>query len=799
MPKPTQQVLVGSLAVLWLVLSISPALCQDSNSQAIHLSISQLKEDLDGDYVPDRLGGRFLVEGYATMEPRRPPPAFGLVMMEPRRSPPIGRGDWLVTTIEDGTAGVRLLARGSAALVDVHVGSWVAATGILVHRGGSEILVVDDIEVSQRNSEVQPTPALVSDVSSETFMHRLVELQGNLRDYDAFKTQAVLEDRSGSVPVWITPRMMMDPDFASHVRDGGFVTLVGIVGQADRTPPYDSAYWVAPRDPDDFSWASTFPMVEVLAVLLILSVVAGIISFAYQRGALRRARKLEILSDDLRQSQQDLKASSAEYKALFEDDAVARFVLDSNRKFKRWNRAFELFLQRRSDEILGKSVHEILPDVAQSSPTEIAEGYPEQVEVRVTVADGKSNVGLLTLASSAEKQQPGLRGSIVDVTKRKELEIKLVNTQKMQAVGRLGGGIAHDVNNMLSVILGNTDLVLSNGPFDRNVSDRLEEIRVAAERSARLTRQLLTIARRDVAQREVLGINDVIREMMPVLQREAGIDVELVVCLAEDLPDVYAALPQIEQVLLNLMANAREAMPDGGSVSLETAQILGENRQTDQVSLVLADNGMGMDADILDRAFEPFFSTKENGNGLGLSTVYGIVTQIGGTISCQSEPMQGTTFKILLPATTEPRAESTPPVEIKTEEKLAHTVLLAEDDQSVRYIVRGVLEKEGCTVIEAINGEDALRTFEKDPSLFDVVVTDIVMPIIGGWELGKRLNALRPDLPIVFMSGYVENAEARRKLREGTDVFIQKPFRTTALAEALKTALASRRSAPKKK
>jgi CheY-like chemotaxis protein len=287
----------------------------------------------------------------------------------------------------------------------------------------------------------------------------------------------------------------------------------------------------------------------------------------------------------------------------------------------------------------------------------------------------------------------------------------------------------------------------------------------------------------------VLDLNEVVREMAPLFRRVIGTDIELVTLLHDEAPKILMDLAQMEQVLLNLLVNAAEAMPKGGKVMVEVVRVKGEGGEPDQTCIRVGDTGIGMDQGTLSRVFDPFFSTKDGGTGLGLSTVYGVVTKAGGEVSASSMPGEGSNFELCFPpAEAEIEEEGRKAVRIETR-VLDHTVLVAEDETALRALVRKVLEKAGCKVFEAENGEEALRLFTQDSSRFDGAVTDIVMPILGGWELAEQIRQRSPDFPIVFISGYADRESIRYRLRAESDIFLQKPFRPEELVRAMALAL----------
>ena len=376
-------------------------------------------------------------------------------------------------------------------------------------------------------------------------------------------------------------------------------------------------------------------------------------------------------------------------------------------------------------------------------------------------------------------------GSMIDLTERNRLEGELRQAQKMEAVGKLAGGIAHDFNNLLTVIASYADLMLHDLPAPNPVRDDVEEIRKAASRASSLTRQLLAFGRRQVLQPRDVDLNEIVADLEKMLRRTIGEDVDLVANPGRDLPRVFADPGQIEQVLMNLVLNARDAMPKGGRLTIETRSR--RRAGVDEVVLVVSDTGVGMDAETQRRIFEPFFTTKAGlGSGLGLATVHGIVSQTGGRISVDSTPGGGATFYVTLPVAVGESVAETPPAAAPAAREGTGTVLLVEDEDAVRAIARRGLERFGYSVIEASNGQGALDILA-DPSVeVDVLLTDLLMPVMGGRELAQNLGGRIPQSRIVFMSGYAEEDMFPEEVLTEESGFLEKPFTVDQLVEAVR-------------
>src|SRR5271155_3303689 len=395
-----------------------------------------------------------------------------------------------------------------------------------------------------------------------------------------------------------------------------------------------------------------------------------------------------------------------------------------------------------------------------------------------------------------------------DVTERRALEQQLRQSQKMEAVGRLAGGIAHDFNNLLMVISGYSEFLLDRLGPDPALRGPAQEIAGASQRASSLTRQLLAFSRKQMLAPKILDLNGVVTENLKMLTRVIGEDIDLVMVPAWALGAVRADAGQIEQVIMNLAVNARDAMPSGGRLTIETSNIsLDEDyarlhaplRPGDYVMLAISDTGFGMDSETQSHIFEPFFTTKgPKGTGLGLSTVYGIVKQSGGYVWVYSEPGKGTSFKIYLPRVAE-RAESaqvvSPAATAFTEpaftERGTETILLAEDEANLRYLARQFLEKQGYKVIEAADGAVAVQIAVAHKGVIHLLLTDVIMPGMNGRELAQRITEIRPNTKVLYMSGYTENVIGHNGMLDAGVRLLQKPFTLRDLMSKVREVLDS--------
>jgi PAS domain S-box-containing protein len=391
-------------------------------------------------------------------------------------------------------------------------------------------------------------------------------------------------------------------------------------------------------------------------------------------------------------------------------------------------------------------------------------------------------------------------GTVEEITERKRLEEHLRHALKMEAVGRLAGGVAHDFNNLLTVIQGHSEILQQLPDLPARAFRSTEAIEKAARTAASVTRQLLAFSRMQVIEPKMLDLNLVLAEMGKILPRLIREDIELQIKPAASLGTVLADEGQIEQVIMNLVINARDAMPEGGKLIIETRNVeLDQKYASGHPSavpgrfamLAVSDSGQGMDPERQARIFEPFFTTKElgKGTGLGLATVYGIVKQSSGCIWVYSELGLGTTFKIYLPQIEKPAAEATQPDAALSVSPGTETILLAEDQDDIRALAVEALKSHGYTILQASNGSEALEIAERHQGTLDLVVTDIVMPKMGGRELAECLKRRLPKIKVLFTSGYTEYCAREQRMLDGSIFFLQKPFSLTILLRKVRDAL----------
>jgi signal transduction histidine kinase/CheY-like chemotaxis protein len=397
---------------------------------------------------------------------------------------------------------------------------------------------------------------------------------------------------------------------------------------------------------------------------------------------------------------------------------------------------------------------------------------------------------------------------VLDLTERRRAEERLRQAERIEAVGQLAGGMAHEANNQMSVVLGAASFILAREDLPDPVRQDVEYIRQAAERTASITHQLLAFSRRQVLQPQVVHLNSVLTKLEPILRRTLTEQQTLTIHVATDVAPIRADPAQLDQVLLNLTINARDAMPEGGMLTMEIREvILSRGYAKDRpgtaivpgryTALIVSDTGHGMDQQTMGHLFEPFFTTKAlgMGSGLGLAMVYGIVKQSGGYIWAYSEPNLGTTFKLYFPALSESAAEPAAPASEEPVNAAGGTVLVAEDDPLVRGMICRSLTEAGFTVVEAANGRQALDQATAAGPL-DALLTDLAMPEIGGRELARQLRELNPRLPVLFISGYTDDEVMRRGLLDSGATFLEKPFSPDVLARKVLQMLDANQSRP---
>jgi PAS domain S-box-containing protein len=515
------------------------------------------------------------------------------------------------------------------------------------------------------------------------------------------------------------------------------------------------------------------------------------------QGIIRDITSRKRAEETLRREKQFSDAAIGSLPGLF-------YLFDENGRFIRWNRNIEHVSGFSSAEIARMSPLDFFKGedrrlVKQTIEKVLTWGYAS-VEADFVGKDGTRTPYLFTGKLLTLDETRCIIGTAVDLVERRRLEMQLRQSQKMEAIGQLAGGVAHDFNNVLTVILSNAELLLRGlGPEDPR-QDELTDIRQAAQRAAALTRQLLAFSRKQVRKPRVLSLNAVVSSIEKMLARLIGEDVELLTSLESSLWLIEVDQGQLEQIIMNLAVNARDAMPEGGKLSIETGNVEVDEKFARAhypivpgryAVLTVSDTGTGMDSETRSRVFEPFFTTKKmgEGTGLGLSTVYGIVKQSSGFIWAYSEPGEGTTFKIYFPETLPPEEVTSQQQQDEQVEVEAETVLLVEDEESVRGLARRILLDEGYRVLEADSAVEALKVSMAHEGPIELLVTDLVMPELNGRELAERMAPKRPDMRMLFMSGYTDHAVLRGVPVPLQQNFLQKPFTPESLIRKVREVL----------
>jgi two-component system cell cycle sensor histidine kinase/response regulator CckA len=532
---------------------------------------------------------------------------------------------------------------------------------------------------------------------------------------------------------------------------------------------------------------------------------SAIIAFALIAGLL--ALFLDRFGTAFRSSLAALAHNYSLLSAVIEGTPDAVYVKDSHGRYLMINSAGAHMLGLAVQEVIGKDDTALFgtdtaPQIREDERSLVESGEMRQYEDSATV-NGVTRSYLATKGPYRDQQGTvmGLIGISRDITEHKRLEMQLLQSQKMESIGQLAGGIAHDFNNMLSAVIGFIGSAQDQLPPDSPAQHDLAVAESAAWRAAGLTRQLLAFARKQIVEPHVLNLNEIIVEIDKLLRRLIGEDIELVSLPAADLGQIKADPGQIEQVIANLVVNARDAMPDGGRVTIETANSVLDATYArqhvgvtpgDYVMLAVSDTGSGMDAEIQQRIFEPFYTTKEvgKGTGLGLATCYGIVKQHGGNIWVYSEVGHGTTFKVYLPRVYEAADTRSGSADDAPMPRGTETVLLVEDEPLVREVASHILHEQGYSVLEAGNGEEALgivREYAGAP--IALLVTDVVMPQMGGKALAEQVMCVYASIKVLFISGYATDAIVHHgRLEPGTNI-LSKPFTPAAFARKVREVL----------
>jgi PAS domain S-box-containing protein len=691
---------------------------------------------------------------------------------------------------------------------------WVLENVTLIDDGESQLIqgTLVDITERKRSERLQAALYRISDCANR--VHDLKELYRALHEIVAELMYApnlyiALLDADGetlSFPYFVDAS---DPSPVSRKLGRGLTEYVLWTGRpllADfpKIRELERHKEIEPIGPDCVDWLG--------APLRSGNKMFGVIAVQSYDPAMRHSeRDQEILtylsqhvSTAIERSQQReaLRASEARHRSLIESAVYGMYRSTTEGRFLDVNPALVNLLGYSSAEELmaveiARDIYIEPEDRAKAIEEYAATGSLANKEVHWKRKDGRPII--VRLSGSAfgnDHGETGFEMIAEDVTERRLLEEQLRQAQKMEAVGRLAGGVAHDFNNLLTVIKGYSELMLEELDCADPLRTEVDEIKKAADRAASLTRQLLAFSRQQVLAPKVLDLNSVVQNMDKLLRRLLGEDVVLSSVLGADLGRVKADPGQIEQVIMNLAVNARDAMPNGGKLTIESANVeLDESYTREHVAvkpgryvmIAVSDTGTGMPDKVRARIFEPFFTTKDvgKGTGLGLSTVYGIVKQSGGYVWVYSEVGIGSTFKVYLPRVDAPidaKSMSRQPITHPGHE----TVLLVEDEDGVRALMRQVLQKHGYNVLEAPDGSAALLVCERHEGKIDLLLTDVVLEEMSGREIAERLLRMRPDMKVLYVSGYADDAIVQHGVLMAGAAFLQKPFTTEALARKIR-------------
>jgi PAS domain S-box-containing protein len=536
----------------------------------------------------------------------------------------------------------------------------------------------------------------------------------------------------------------------------------------------------------------------------LIAMLVGQLGVAYENAKL--FEDLRHQATELKQSEEALREANLNLESLVQTSPLAIIALDLDGSVKSWNSAAERIFGWSEKEVVGLRIPTLPNDEWYGSHNSLditRHGGTFTSTETVWIRKGRSLIEVSLSAAPHIDGKGNINGSVLvaaDITERKHLEKQLRQAQKMEAVGRLAGGVAHDFNNLLTAIIGYSQLALGRLHHEDPMLKEIEEIEKAGQRAAGLTNQLLAFSRRQVLQPQVLDLNAVVADLGKMLERLIGEDIVLTTSLDPDIGRVKADRGQIEQLIMNLAVNSRDAMPGGGSLSIKTFNAELDSSYTAEhinarpgphVVLAISDNGTGIDKETQSKIFEPFFTTKGDGKGtgLGLSTVYGIVQQSEGHIALYSETGQGATFKIYLPRLAKADKTLEPRVSRTSSLQGSETVLVVEDEQSVRLLARRILEMYGYVVLDAAGSADSLRICEEHKGQIHLMLTDIVMPGANGRELAQMVAPLKPEMKVLFMSGYTDDAIVQNRVLSADTPFLQKPFTPVTLAGKVRDVL----------
>lgn len=751
-------------------------------------TVATVLRDQDHNLVPDALGETVVVRGVLTADPVPVASNFALV------------------NLQDSTGGILLFTRSRALLEDkFKSGDEVWARGAVSQYQGTEQITIEEIHLIKESIVPEPKVVTAAELNGEALAGQLVKITGRIRFVEHPQregAQAELADKTGTVRLVIPNRFFTEPAFIEQMENLHSAEVVGIVSQKDATPPFDDGYRLIPRQVADLKF---FPAPPYRLIVITLSstllAIASLFLWSSRRRAIKMNLEMRSLTNDLQQSQAKLRENQARLSLLTDQVPAIVWSVDKALRFTSSIGAGLKALNLTQDAVVGMTLFEYFKtdDVYQPAIAAHRMAIAGKSTTFQSNWSGRDYECHVVPLRNGTGELVGAVGLALDITERSKVEkalqeqaTALRHSQKMEAVGRLAGGVAHDFNNLVTVIKGYCDLISLKLGKSNDLQDWFEEIKSSANRAAALTSQLLAFSRKQVLEPRVLDLNEVLSDMNRLLRRIIGEHIELEVDLAPELGNVKVDKGQFEQVIMNLAVNAYDAMPRGGRLSIKTQNRVITGTESGPLTqlepggyalISFADEGEGMSPEVLSRVFEPFFTTKEvgKGTGLGLATVYGIISQSGGLIDVESEVGRGTTFHIYLPIV----GETTDIMEVNLpagrDTKGTETVLLAEDEEAVRALMRRTLEEKGYRVMEAGNGEDALHQNANYAGKIDLLVTDVVMPRMSGFKLAKRIRQSRPDIKTLYVSGYAYTGRHEGETIS-PETFLAKPFSPEMLA-----------------
>jgi PAS domain S-box-containing protein len=749
------------------------------------VSLRTAVDDRNHDHLPDRLGSQITVVVMVTQRP------------EPDNDTTFS------TYVQDSTAGARLVGpvKGMSGL---RIGDIVRVTGTMSHHLATAQIDGRQIEVQQRGLYPAPPRVSVRDLLSEEYEGQLVRVKGDLRITDLDGEPVVmLEDGTGMLRVRIRDSITRIPRMHSLLARANQVEIVGIARQRATDRPYEGRFILQPRDAADITFLRRSMFAWIAGCLLVAVLCGTIVHLRLrQRQTEKNTRQLSGLASELQASEDAYRRSERRYRSLTEnsEDGVAVIGRDGMIIFS--TPAFDRLIGASTGNAIGVSLWRVVSadeePAVQKAITDLVFRSESSASLELSCMRLTGGVSQLDIRLTNLMLEPSVNGIVLnvrDVTERRVAERALAasedrsrQSQRLEVVGRLAGGIAHDFNNLLTVMRGHAELLLSTA-CDGQTRTHVEQIHASADRGATMTRQLLAFSRQQVLQPRTVQPNDIVGGMQPMLSRLIGEHIELVAQTDRPVSHVRVDPAQLEMAILNLVINARDAMPTGGRITIGAMQEPALVGETANVLIWVEDDGCGMDNETLSHAYEPFFTTKEfgKGTGLGLPSVYGFVQQSGGQIHARSSPGVGTRFEIRLPAVAaevEPTALAFGIADLS-----GHTVLLVEDEVTVRDLIRRFLEFDGCKVIEASSGCEALEIWGLRGSEIDLVISDVVMPGSTGPELAAAIHARSANVPFLLMSGYTQDALDEFAPAEGLRV-LEKPFSRQELNAAMQEVLA---------